>query len=70
LVQGNFKGLEGVRYVKEDGWYKYFLGDLEHYAEAEALRQKVRQAGYRDAFVIGLLNGRKISALEARKMLR
>lgn len=70
LVPGNFKGLEGVKYVKEDGLYKYFLGDLEHYAEAEALRQKVRQGGYRDAFVIGLLNGRKISALEARKMLR
>jgi N-acetylmuramoyl-L-alanine amidase len=65
-----FKGQKGVAYIEESGLYKYYLSKTTNYREAEAAARRLRNLGFKGAFVIGLENGRKISAVEARKKLR
>lgn len=66
----NFNGLEGVKILEENGLYKYYVGGVASYEAADNLRQQVKNFGFNDAFVIGIYQGKKISATEARKMLR
>lgn len=65
-----FKGQPGVAYIEENGLYKYYLGLTTDYSEAQATAQKMQSLGFKGAFVIGIENGKKISAVDARKKLR
>lgn len=65
-----FKGQAGVDYLEENGLFKYYLGLTTDYSEALATAKKMQSIGFKGAFVIGLENGRKISAVDARKKLR
>ena len=54
----------------ENGTYKYATGILKDKNEAIRLQGKVREMGYKDAFIIALLNNKKITVKEATEKLR
>lgn len=60
-----FKGLGDIHEVKEGSTYKYTTGQIEVLDDAVSLQSKVRKMGFKDAFVIGFSNGKKVSYKEA-----
>ncbi len=69
LKPENFMGVEGVSYYEDKGLYKYVVGQSSTLEGAEALRQKMKNAGFKDAFVVALANGKRVSLDEAQKLL-
>lgn len=69
LKPENFKGVEGVTFYEDRGLYKYTVGKVNTLEEAEALRQKMKDSGFKDAFVVALADGQRISLGEASKLL-
>lgn len=70
LVPENFKGVHGVSYYMEGSLYKYIVGHATELSAADALKQKMKDAGFTDAFVVALANGQRISLDEAESLLR
>ncbi len=69
LKPENFMGVDGVTYYEDKGLYKYVVGQSSTVEGAEALRQKMKNAGFKDAFVVALANGKRVTIDEARKLL-
>ncbi|WP_417603429.1 N-acetylmuramoyl-L-alanine amidase family protein [Owenweeksia hongkongensis] len=69
LFPQNFKGVEGVRFYEDGGLYKYIVGQTTNLKTAEALKMKMKDAGFKDAFVVALADGNRISISEASKLL-
>ncbi len=69
LKPENFMGVEGVTYYEERGLYKYTVGRVTSIDAAEALRQKMKDSGFKDAFVVALADGKRIPLAEATKLL-
>ena len=69
LKPENFMGVEGVSFYEDKGLYKYVVGQSSTVEGAEALRQKMKNAGFKDAFVVALANGKRVTIEEARKLL-
>lgn len=63
-----FKGLKNIRVDFENKTYKYSLGQLEQYEEALKLQEKLRGKGFKDAFVVGFYNDKKIPLKEALRL--
>ena len=59
-----FKGLTVNRYYHK-GLYKYTVGNFKTYDEAINYRQKMRDLGFKDAFVAGFNNGKRIGIRSA-----
>ena len=66
----NFKGVEGVQLYTDGGLYKYVVGKSTNRQTAEALKMKMKEKGFKDAFVVALANGKRISLSEAEKLLQ
>ena len=49
-----------------NGMVRYMAGMFTQYANADAAKQQVRDRGYRDAFVVAYMDGKRISLAEAR----
>lgn len=49
-----------------NGMVRYMAGMFTQYANADAAKQQVRERGYRDAFVVAYMDGKRISLAEAR----
>lgn len=64
-----FKGVEGYEMYKQDGTYRYTLGNCATTKEAAKTQYEVRKKGFDDAFVIAFYNGQRISIQQAREML-
>lgn len=64
-----FKGLSDVIKIEEKGLYKYLAAPTKNIQEAQKSAQRMQSMGFKGAFVIGLENGKKISASEARRKL-
>ena len=63
----NFKGLQGVFVLEEDGLYKYYYGKTATYKEITALMQDVKEK-YPSAYVIARdKDNKKLQVSEARK---
>jgi N-acetylmuramoyl-L-alanine amidase len=60
-----YSAFDDVREDYENGIYKYSTGLLPTKAEAIKLQTKIRQMGYKDAFVVAIFNNKKISVKEA-----
>lgn len=52
-----------------DGFTRYFTGVMNQYAEATAIRDRMKELGFKDAYVVGLSGGSKIPLQEAKKKL-
>jgi N-acetylmuramoyl-L-alanine amidase len=48
--------------------YRYTSGDSPNYTEIINLQNQIRKAGFKDAFIIALYKGKRISISEARKL--
>ncbi|HBF19208.1 MAG TPA: N-acetylmuramoyl-L-alanine amidase [Cryomorphaceae bacterium] len=70
LKPENFKGVSGVEIYEEGKLFKYIVGKTPSLGEAETLKQKMKDAGFKDAFVIALSDGTRISLEEAKELLQ
>lgn len=69
LIPANFKGVEKVQLYESEGFYKYIVGNETSYDVAEKQKVALRRKGYKDAFVIAMANGKRISIAEAKALL-
>lgn len=65
-----FKDLQGVKKYFNDGQYKYTIGELNSFQEAEKLKKQLRKNGFKDAFVIAFNNGERIEVNDAVKLTK
>ena len=66
----DFKGLKDVDNYYHNGLYKYIVGKENSLEEAVKLQKKLREKGFKDAFVVAFNNGKRISPKEAVKLLK
>ncbi len=70
LPNNTFKGLTPLNgETTPNGYYRYTAGDFRKIEGANAVKNDLRKLGYRDAFVVAYLNGKRISASEAISMM-
>ncbi|MEE4197977.1 MAG: SPOR domain-containing protein [Bacteroidales bacterium] len=62
-----YSGYHTIDSYTEDEWYKYAIGELSTFDEANKLRKECKVKG---AFIIAFKDGKKINVLEAKKMVR
>ena len=63
-----FRGQEGIKELEIDKTYKYIFGKTKDYSEITLLQNSLVDK-FPGAFIIALLNGKKISVNEAKKKL-
>jgi N-acetylmuramoyl-L-alanine amidase len=66
----NFKGLEGVTYTEQGGLFRYYVGNENSFENAVNLQKKVRDLGYKDAFIVAFENDERIAVSEAVNKLK
>lgn len=68
-VLGKYMSLGKVRPVRgSNGTTKYVYGTYNTQAEANEARKSIKDASFKDAFVVGEFNGQVINAAEAQKI--
>lgn len=65
-----FKKLGKVSMYRHNGLFKYTVGDEENKSQALGLLEKVKELGFRDAFVVIFRNGARIPQPEADSLLK
>jgi len=66
LVPANFKGEENIEEYEEEGLFKYTFGGVSDYGYArDVLLNQMKRIGYKDAFVVVFLNGKRITLEKA-----
>jgi hypothetical protein len=65
-----FKGLAPVNgQTTPNGYIRYTAGNFETFADANAVKNDLNNLGYKDAFVVGYYNGKRITLTEAADIL-
>ncbi len=64
-----FKGLKNVWEYKDNGLYKYTVGNQKDFKSASVLQSEFRKKGFSGAFVVAFKNGKRIPLREAMKLL-
>jgi N-acetylmuramoyl-L-alanine amidase len=66
-----FKGISGeINFYEDNGRYKYHSGHFNNINDAINYKNKIRKAGYKDAFVISFQNGQRIPTKKALELLK
>ena len=63
-----FEGVKDVREELENKVFKYTSGQFEKQEDAVVLQSKLRKSGFKDAFVVGYYNDKKVSFKEATEL--
>lgn len=63
------KGLTNYTYYIQNGTYRYTTGSFTQVNEAVNLQKKVRDMGFKDAFIVAFHNGQRISLQQAKELL-
>jgi len=63
-----FRGLQEIKMYKHDGFYKYTTGNETSLKNVIELKEKLRDKGYKDIFVVAFLNEERISLDEANRL--
>lgn len=63
------KTFESVWEYKDNGLYKYTVGNEKDLKSAYALQSKLRKKGFNGAFVVAFKNGKRVTISEAKKLL-
>ncbi|MGB0868557.1 MAG: N-acetylmuramoyl-L-alanine amidase family protein [Flavobacteriales bacterium] len=61
-----FNGLKPVEAYKEKDTFKYLYGQAFTIEKARELQQEARKKGYKDAFIVGMIKGKKVSASQVK----
>lgn len=70
IPQDLFKGISPITgETTPQGFIRYTAGLFTTYATADKVKEEIRALGYKDAFVVGFYNGKRIPMLEAMAML-
>jgi N-acetylmuramoyl-L-alanine amidase len=69
LDNPSFDKLQYVGEIQESGLFKYYADPTKNMKEAQKSAARMQSLGFKGAFVIGLENGKKISASEAGRKL-
>lgn len=64
----DFKGVTDYQVYKQDGLYRYTMGNEPTIARAKNIQNELKKKGFSDAFVIAFYNGKRISLQEAREL--
>ena len=70
LSSPDFKGLRDVQVYFHNGMYKYVSGSFKTLSEANLLLKQIQDTGFKDAFVVAFVDGERISAQEAVKLIK
>jgi len=70
LTDKRFKNVENAGKYFHNGMYKFTSGRFTSYRDAINHQNRMRKAGYPDAFVVAFLNGQRITIDEAQKTIR
>jgi N-acetylmuramoyl-L-alanine amidase len=68
LKGGNYDKMQPISSYNHKGMYRYISGKTESYEEALKLQSKVRDLGFKDAFLVAFFKGNRITLAEARKI--
>lgn len=68
LTGKKYNKLPDIKSYYHKGMYRYTSGDTGNYNEIVNLQSQVRKAGFKDAFIIAIYNGERISIAEGRKL--
>ncbi len=64
-----FKGLENVENYLHLGLFRYTVGNEPTLEAASQLQSRVRKQGFRDAFIVAFVNGKRSTIQEAQKLV-
>lgn len=70
LKSKNFNGLENVEEEKVDGIFKYTVGRFSNFEKAISKQREIRSEAYKDAYIIAVYKGKRISLPEAMDILK
>lgn len=65
LKPENFNGLKDVEEEMVETVYKYTVGNTSAFSEALSLQREIREKSYKDAFIVALYKGKRITLQEA-----
>jgi N-acetylmuramoyl-L-alanine amidase len=68
LSDSRFAGLDSLWAYQQDGIWKYTAGSFKRYGVAVEYQTKLKERGYKDAFVVVFYKGKRISLAEANKL--
>lgn len=70
IPDNTFKNLQPVSAeTTRPGWLRYCVGLFKTFEPANLVKKELRRTGYKDAFVVAYLNGKRISLQEANAMI-
>jgi N-acetylmuramoyl-L-alanine amidase len=64
-----FRGLDDIRMYFHDGQYKYTTGNEETIEDANLIKQKLIESGFKDVFIVAFHNEERISLEDARQFI-
>ena len=66
----NFKGLRGIERKKDGKYYRYYYGATKHYSVAVKSLIKAKKKGYKDAFLMGFVDGKRVDLKKAKLLAK
>ena len=70
IPDNTFKNLQPVSAeTTRPGWLRYCVGLFKTFEPANLVKKELRKTGYKDAFVVAYLNGKRISLQEANSII-
>jgi N-acetylmuramoyl-L-alanine amidase len=66
----NFKGIQNVEELEIDGSFKYAVGNEITFEDGLHLQREVRSKGFKDAFLIAIYKGKRITIAEALDIIK
>lgn len=61
----DFKGLKQIEEYKQNGVFKYLAGSSASYKEAKINQEKLKEMGFKDAFIVAFEDGQRIDLSKA-----
>jgi N-acetylmuramoyl-L-alanine amidase len=69
LNSTKFIAAKGVEEIEEDKTFKYLTGNFKSIDEAFAEQRRLRKEGFKDAFTVAFVNGKKTSMKEVNEIM-
>ena len=66
----NFKGLRNVEIKKDGKYYRYYYGSTNSYASIKKSLKTAKAKGYKDAFVMGFVDGKRVDLQKAIQLAK